>query len=167
MRLAIAISAALAATAALAGASLSIASIAGVYKNHFRNGTVDGGEYLSENVLEIVELSPTQAYLRAHMEFYNGHLCAFWGVARLEGDALVYRPSWNNDKPCVLSLRRKGDSVLMGDPEDACWANFCGMRGRLEGARFALSSRRPIRYMKRLLASREYGEAIAERDGRK
>jgi len=151
-----------AASASLAASSNSIDDIAGVYKHQFQNGLVDGSKYTSEDILEIVKVSPAEAYIRTHLEFYNGHLCAICGVARLEGGALVYRPRDSGEGKCALSLRRKGDRLVFDDPGDACKNDFCGARGIFNGQEFPLSGRRPIRYMPRLLASREYTAAIAE-----
>ena len=152
-----------AASASLAASSNSIDDIAGVYKHQFQNGLVDGSKYTSEDILEIVKVSPGEAYIRAHLEFYNGHLCAVAGVARSESDALVYRPRDNGQGKCALALRRKGDRLVFEDPGDACKLDFCGARGVFNGQEFPLSGRRPIRYMSRLLASREYAAAMAER----
>ncbi|HEX4293357.1 MAG TPA: hypothetical protein VHZ29_04425 [Rhizomicrobium sp.] len=159
---------AVAATAANAASGfVQIDDLAGVYKDAYPNTLADGEKFTSEHVLEIVKLSRTEAYIRSHMEFYNGHVCGVWGVARLDGDALVYRPHHNNTgEACALALRKKGDRIVFGDADNACKYNFCGEHGYLDGVEYKLSSRRPIRYMKRLQASRQYGEAIAERDAK-
>ena len=153
--------------ATLAAADSLIDDVAGVYRHSFENGDVDGTKYRSENVLEIVKIRPDQAYIRAHLEFYNGHRCSVYGIAKLEGEALTYRTRSYNNSVCVLTLRRRGDRLVFGDNGSACRDKFCGMRGAFEGEGFLLSSRRPIRYMKRLLASREYAEAVAEQSNAK
>lgn len=157
---------AVAATAAFAAGRSSIDEVAGVYKYAYPNTLADGGKFTSEHVLEIVKLSRTEAYIRSHMEFYNGHVCGLWGIARLEGDTLVYRPHHNNTDACALTLRKRGNSIVFGDADNACKYDFCGEQGYLDGVEYKLSSRRPIRYMKRLQASRQYREAIAERDAK-
>ena len=53
--------------------------------------------------------------------------------------------------------------LVFSDPGSNCKAQYCGERGRFEGTAFPMTSRRDIRYMTRLLASREYHEAITER----
>lgn len=139
------------------------ASIAGVYKTQFKNGLVSGETYTSENILEIVRLSPNAAYVRAHLEFYNGHLCAIHGVARDEGPELVYRtPSLSEPgaKPCTLRLAIKGKALSLAD-NGSC-SDFCGARGGFDGVTFSTASRRPIRYMTRLKASREFKDAVAQ-----
>src|SRR5882672_9909580 len=100
----------LAVAAALTAAPIAIDGVTGVYKYRFDNGLADGTAYKSENVLEIVKVSPSQAYVRAHLEFFNGHICDISGVAQLENGALVYRPHENlgRDK-CEFTLQRKGD----------------------------------------------------------
>ena len=88
-------------TLALA-ADVSIDALAGDYKKTFPNGTIDGNKYQSEDILEIVKVSPTAAYVRTHLEFFNGHVCNIWGVAKVEGDALVYHgeKTWRASRVC-------------------------------------------------------------------
>jgi hypothetical protein len=159
----------------LAAPTLNIDSIAGVYKDRFPNSTVDDGKFTSENILEVVKISPNRAYVRTHLEFYNGHLCSFHGIANVEGFELVYRkptkawvfggkgkPQREIDAVCILSLKRERNRLVFEDKDDVCRASMCGARGILRDAAFDLKSRRTIRYMPRLLASREYAEAISE-----
>jgi hypothetical protein len=167
MRVAIGFSLLLAvASAAMAAPGSAIDDLAGVYKSRFQNGDVDGGKYQSEDVLEIVKTGPGQAYIRAHLEFFNGHSCAIHGIARLEGAALVYRPR-DPGNSCALTLKKDGSRVAFSDAGNACKIQYCGERGAFNGAAFDYGGRRSIRYMVRLLASREYADAIAERDGKK
>ena len=160
----------LAALATILGATLAAATqaslvdrLAGRYNHHFRNGTVFGETYRSDDVLEIVRLDRRRAYFRAKVNFFNGHSCAIWGVAHLEGNALVYR---GTDR-CVMRLRQVGTGLDLDDAGGSC-QQTCGVRGtyRGEGPEFRLSSRRPISYLPRLRASREYRDAIAEDAGR-
>ena len=60
-------------------AAINIDALAGVYKRTFESGNIDGGKYQSENILEIVKVSPSAAYVRTHLEFFNGHVCNIWG----------------------------------------------------------------------------------------
>ena len=154
------------ATAALAGTSPSIGRLSGVYKHSFANGNVDGQKYRSEDVVEIVKVSDTDAYVRAHLEFFNGHTCAIHGVAKEEGDALVYRPHQDYGEQCALTLRAANGKLVFSDPSGNCRVQYCGERGGFEGTAFPLTSRRTIRYMKVLLNSREYHEALAEAEKR-
>lgn len=152
-----------AATALTAAAPIAIDSVGGVYKSRFNNGLVDGTTYKSEDVLEIVKVSQRQAYIRAHLEFYNGHICDVSGVAQLENGALVYRPHENLGKEkCELTLQRKGDKIVFGGRNFACKDMYCGARGSFNDESFPMSSRRAIRYMPRLLASSQYAAAIRE-----
>jgi len=142
---------------------LDPASIAGVYKTHFKNGLVSGETFTSENVLEIVKLAPDAAYVRARLNFYNGHLCAIYGVAHVEDRELVYRgptETYPGATQCVLHLAVKGKSLTLADG-GTCWAN-CGARGMFDNAAFPTASRRPVRYMTRLKASREFAAAMTE-----
>ena len=152
----------IAATAALAGGSMSLDQLSGVYKDSFANGNVDGQKYQSEDVVEIVKVSDTDAYVRVHLEFYNGHTCSIHGIARREGDSLVYRPHQDYGEQCALTLRAVNGKLVFSDPDGNCRVQYCGARGSFEGTAFPLTSRRTIRYMKVLLNSREYHEALAE-----
>jgi hypothetical protein len=149
-------------------ANLNIDTIAGVYKHQFRNGNIAGDKYRSEDILEIVKVSPTAAYIRTHLEFFNAHVCDIWGVANVEGDALVFRNPKKNvqDKFCVLSVKVKNGKVILEDQDGACAIGSCGNRGMYNGTSFDLKRRRAIRYMDVLLKSDQYKDSIDEHDGK-
>jgi hypothetical protein len=162
-----------AALAALFGVTLAAATqaslvdrLAGRYNHHFTNGTVFGESYPSDDVLEIVRLDRRRAYFRARVNFFNGHSCAIRGVAHLEGNALVYRGTdapFSAGSRCVMRFRPVGGGLDLDDGGGSC-QQTCGARGTYmgNGPEFAMSSRRPIAYLARLRASREYRDAIAE-----
>jgi hypothetical protein len=155
------------ASAAARAAEPDIGKLAGVYKKAFRNADISGDKYQSENILEIVKVSPKAAYIRTHLEFFNGHVCDISGVAKLEGDALVYRGETNSQgKQCVLSVNAAGGKVTLEDKEGACAIATCGARGMYNGTSFDLNRRRTIRYMDILLKSDEYKDAIDEFEGK-
>jgi hypothetical protein len=147
----------------LAADSLNLDQVAGVYKDRFESGFVDGSTFQAENVLEIVKLSSREAYVRFRLKFYNGHICAHYGVSKVEGADLVYRKRTSDNETCVLSIRFGKDKVVISEQDGVCRSHMCGMRGGLAGIDFDAKSRRTIRYMPRLLASRQYREAMAER----
>ena len=154
------------ALAAAADAKGPASDWAGVYKHQFQNGNVQGDKYQSEDILEIVKVSPDTAYVRTHLEFFNGHVCNIWGVARIEGDALVYRgPNNIEGKPCVLSVKAVGGEVTLFDEHDACTVGTCGNRGMYTGEKFDLKTRRAIRYMDVLTKSQQYIDAVKEYEG--
>jgi len=143
---------------------LDIRAIEGVYKHRFQNGTVQGDRYMSEDILEIVGVAPDAAYVRAHLEFYNGHICAISGVARVEGPDLVYRTPAHDaaGKPAECALHVSPGKGVVSLADDFSCRDYCGARGMFGGAKFRTASRRPIRYMARLKASREFKAAMAE-----
>jgi hypothetical protein len=154
--------------AAVAVASLP-QTLAGVYKHRFANGDVAGDKYTSENILEIVPVAADAAYFRLHTEFFNGHECGISGVARQEGQSLVYAgPNDYQGKPCRLTLASGAKGIrIFEDENGACRNQTCGARGGYGyGAGgdpdFTFAQRRTIRYMPRLLASAEYKAAVAE-----
>jgi len=148
-------------------ANVNIDVLAGVYKKTFQNGNIDGGKYQSEDILEIVKISPTTAYVRTHLEFFNGHVCNIWGVAKVEGDGLVYHRETNSQgKPCLLSVKVQAGKVTLDDKDGACAIGTCGNRGMYNGTAFELKKRRVIRYMDVLVNSDQYKDAVDEHDGK-
>ncbi len=143
--------------------TFDLAKIAGVYKSRFDNATVEGTHFRSEDVLEIVPQPQGRAYLRVHLEFFNGHTCDAAGIADVRGDALVYDSyKMSNGTHCVLTLRAGHDRLTFADRDDICRTELCGARGVFSEAYFDRAARRPIRYMTRLLASTEFKGAQDE-----
>ena len=166
LALALALDVALAAVAAAPGLP---AELAGVYKHRFANSDMQGDHFTSEDILEIVPVTADAAYVRLHLEFYNGHECAISGIARQAGQSLVYDgPADADGKPCRLTLASRGDGIHIFEGENgACRAQTCGMRGgygyKADGPPdFTSGQRRAIRYLPRLVASTEYQSALAE-----
>jgi hypothetical protein len=155
---------------ACVGATASISPVtdlAGRYSKHWQNGLVDGSTYWSDDVLEIVPVGPGKAYLRASLQFYNGHSCDLAGIAHAEGDALVYRAKDPNYKGCVFSVRRSGANIALADKDDVCRSYFCGERGGLNTTdALPAKSKRPISYMAKLKGSSQFKTAVEE-DARK
>ena len=143
----------------------------GVYKLRFANGDVSGDKFTSENVFELVKLTPKTAYFRIHAEFYNLHICALWGVADLERDALTYHgPANFEGHPCVLKFTVNNDVIITNDVDGYCRSESCGARGGYgDGDRvdYPFKARRRIRYMPVILKSSEYASAVRERDARR
>jgi len=140
-------------------------ALVGVYRHSFPDALVTGETYTGEDILEIVKISPNTAYVRAHLDFFNGHTCGLFGVADLEGDSLVYRdptePPAGHGR-CVLTFSVTPDKLVFDDGEGTC-QSYCGARGSFHGAAFSRASRRAIRYLPRLLNSNEYKAALKER----
>jgi len=168
MKRLVALATVIALTAPALAADGVVDRLAGVYKSQFKNGNIDGGKYQSEDILEIVKVSADKAYVRTHLEFFNGHVCNIWGVAKVEDGALVYRAKEKNVEGnlCALSVRIKNGDVILDDKDGACAIGTCGNRGMYNGTKFPLKSRRPIRYMKVLLDSDEYKDSIDETEGK-
>ena len=153
-----------AATPALAQ-PLDLSKVDGAYRQRFANQMVSGERYTSENILEVLRLSPDTAYIRTRLEFANGHQCNLAAIARVEGDALVYRrPANVSSTPggCTLRLRFGNGQVSFADEAGRCRADDCGARGDYEGAMLPLASRRAITYGDRIRASSEFRDAQQE-----
>ena len=141
--------------AVLAAPALDIDSVAGLYSAAPANAATDSGN--ASDVLEVVKLSPTTAYVRTHLEI-NDAVCAFWGVMHIDGDTLIGKDA--NLPTCELRLHFLGGKVRFEDREHYCHRESCGENGAFESVEFSAGARRPITYMKRLLASRQYQEAL-------
>lgn len=140
----------------------TMSAFAGRYGAHFKNGDVTGDVYWSDDVVEIVPLNDMAAYVRADLQFFNGHQCSISGMGRLEGEALVYHDTSTPlpDQPvCVLRFERKDGQLVLDDGARSC-GTYCGARGALGGTKLSLSSQRPIHYLPRLRASPEYRSAL-------
>ena len=130
---------------------------------------MQGDHFTSEDILEIVPVSADTAYVRLHLDFYNGHVCDISGVARQAGESLVYDgPADVDGKPCRLTLASRGDGIHIFEGENgACRNQTCGARGGYgykadNPPDFTPAQRRTIRYLPRLVASSEYASALAE-----
>jgi hypothetical protein len=154
-----------AAGAASLGGRPDLDRLAGVYKHPAAPGFGADAGVPHEDILEIVKLSPRTAYVRIHSED-GDHICGIRGVADLTADALVYTGARGSDPPCVLKFRSTAAGVAPEDVGGGCSRENCGAGADLglgDQVRFKFSEKRPIRYMARLLASREYVEALKER----
>lgn len=132
----------------------------GVYRHRFTSGDVHGGVSTAENILEIVPYGPGTAYVRVHLDFFNGHSCKLFGIARAAGDALEYR---RPGLPGRVTIRLTGKRVELGTEEGYDGSGACGVRGSLSAA-WPASARRTIRYLERLRASWEYRRAVEEHE---
>jgi hypothetical protein len=139
---------------------------AGVYKRSFEGELASGKTYDAEDILEVVPVDASAAYVRLHLEFPNGHIAALWGVASYSApDSLVYAFG-EGEHHCVVTLAWTRGQVNIRADEDktpGCRENH-GMRASFN-ADFARSQRRVIRYMERLKDSRQYKAALAEYRG--
>ena len=148
-----------------------VQGLAGRYSHHFKNGTVDGETYWSDDVVEVVPVDAGHAYVRFALDFYNGHSCSLEGVARAEGDALVYHePAADQigEGECLLRISRRGNQLVWDDAGGSC-KDHCGARGSLTDGSLAWSSKRAITYLPRLKGSAAYRDALAawRKDGAK
>lgn len=146
--------------------------LAGVYKHRFTSGMIVPGEkeqaYQAEDVVEIVPFDAEHVYVRARLNFYNGHQCGIAAMARYENGAFVYR---DREAPppglpqCVMRVGvEKGQLFISdrGSSDDARSCDkYCGARGTMNYT-IGMDKRRPIRYMERLKGSRHYQDAIVE-----
>lgn len=133
----------------------------GVYKHRFDNASVQGDQFVSEDILEIASYGTDKVYFRLHLEFFNAHLCDLYGIATYEDRAFVFRdPEADPDDPCTLRLRLGDEGVTLDDENGTCRSYYCGARGGFDQVTFPTKSRRTIRYMRLLRGSSEYQEAV-------
>lgn len=151
-------------------------AIAGVYKHRFMSATITPGKnsgeadvpYQAEDVIEIVPYDADHVYVRVHLDFYNGHDCTIWGMARYERGEFVYQgqePPLEGHQQCTLRVGVDKDKLRLTDRDgehgvSTCTA-YCGVRGSLTYD-IGMGQQRAIRYMERLKASRQYRQAIEE-----
>ena len=136
-------------------------ALAGRYYRQFPDALVGGQKYTGENIIEIVPVATGAAYIRLHLDYYNGHICALSGVAEAKGAALVFDDGGQDGDHCVLRIERSGPSLRLDDTAGRC-SDYCGARGTLTNVRLPYSSKRPIRYLARLKGSTQYRHALAD-----
>jgi len=139
-------------------------SLAGRYFSQFADGLVTGEKYTGEDIVEVVPVASGAAYVRVHLDYYNGHTCGIYGIATAKADALVYhdsKPNFESAGGCVLTVRRAGKSLSVDDGAASC-SSYCGARGTLSLVNLPYKSKRPVRYLARLKQSSEYRDALTE-----
>ena len=136
-------------------------SLAGRYYAQFADALVGGEKYTGENIVEVVPVASHAAYVRIHLDYYNGHTCGIYGIATSEADSLVYRETQPSPEKgaCVLTIRRSGKSLSVDDSGGSC-SSYCGARGSLSQVELPYQSKRPIRYLVRLRQSPQYRAAM-------
>lgn len=133
--------------------------LAGRYYRQFPDALVGGGKYEGEDIVEIVPVGPASAYVRLHLDYYNGHVCALSGIANASGDTLTFDDNEPLSGHCILRVRRTGSQLHLDDSGGSCSA-YCGVRGTLSDVSLPYSSKRPIRYLTRLRNSAQYRQAM-------
>ena len=141
-----------------------LSEVAGVYKNRFKNSTVNDEDYESEDILEIVPINKTAAYVRMELDFFNGHSCSLSTVFEYEGKGEFIAFADDVRAPgdgCTLKME-VGDKVLrffdISKGVNDCKIH-CGARGSLDEVEFSRSKKRRIRYMSRLTNGRHFKSA--------
>lgn len=141
-----------------------ISELAGRYSRSFDGELANGAIYKGEQVVEVVPVDRTHAYVRAELDFANAHHCGIFGVASVVGEKLVYleRVGQPGEEPCRLSVSRAGTSLLLDDGGATCQA-YCGAGGSLSNFQYLpFSLKRPIRNLAKLKQTDEYRAAIEE-----
>ncbi|GGC63934.1 hypothetical protein [Undibacterium terreum] len=147
----------------------------GVYKHRFTSGIISPGKapgeadekYEAEDIIEIVPYDASHIYLRAELQFYNGHSCSISGIAGYENGALVYhdpQKPLEGEPHCTLKVELTDKNLRLSDRANpqapASCRMYCGARGSLSDYSIAKSAKRKIRYLDRLKASSEYAQAV-------
>ena len=161
---------------AMTSGSSPVAALAGRYSRVCAipvigiGGVVIGKPDHVEDIVEIVPVSSSAAYIRADFVGADEGYCSISGLAHAEGSALVYhdpsKPA-DGDPACTITIERIGKNLRVTDgrnkkdPNYACSNLYCGERTMLQGD-LPWSSKRPITYMKRLKASSQYRAAVGE-----
>jgi len=146
--------------------------IDGVYKHRFQNTMVVPGQaseaYQSEDIVEVLPYDDRHVYLRAHLEFANGHTCDIAGMAGYEHGAFVYHdpePPMKGERACALRLHVTDKKLVLTDREtpdaEATCRAYCGARGDLD-YEIGRDARREIGYVEKLKKSREYRKAVQD-----
>jgi len=146
--------------------------IDGVYKHRFQNTMAVPGQadqtYESEDIVELLPYDDKHLYLRAHLEFANGHTCDIAGMAGYEHGAFVYHDPAApppRERACALRLHVTDKKLVLTDREtpdaEASCRAYCGARGDLD-YEIGREARSEIRYVERLKKSKAYRQAVQD-----
>jgi hypothetical protein len=138
--------------------SPNLESVEGVYREKTKIFAGDNQTFQGENILEIVKVDEKSAYIRVHLDAYNGHICSIFGVAELSDGHLKYDS--DDVDNCTLEVNFSKENVTLIDRSYVCTYNYCGNGGSLDKIDFRVKSKRKIRYMSILKESPEYKSAI-------
>lgn len=148
-----------------AESSKLISQIDGVYKHRFQNGNVAGDRYQSEDILEIVRVTDNVIYFKSSLDFFNGHTCHIYGIAKYTKDkSFTFNDNKDTsvDAGCILKIIPNANGIKF-ETQYSC-NEYCGTRGILNGTTFKAKERRKIRYMKLLTNSEDYKNSVAKLD---
>jgi hypothetical protein len=107
--------------------------------------------------LELVQLSPTMAFFRTHLEFCHWHKCAIRKSAGRRASAAI--PLKRNAR-CAPGCR--GCKIAFHDKVYHWRESSWGARGGHSGVTFDLGARHPIEDMTKLRALSDYVEVLTE-----
>ena len=141
---------------------LNINELAGLYwKNHklLMHPFTPDDQYEATDVLEIVPYDKDSAYFRTRLNFDNGHGCGISGIAKQEGNKLVYYHT-NPFHSCIMEITPEKDRVNLIDRTGECYHATCGARGGYGNAYFLYSKKKNISYMDKLKNSPQYIDAV-------
>ena len=151
-------------TSSAADAQKLLSEVAGVYKKRFKNSTVNDEDYESEDILEIVPINKTAAYVRMELAFFNGHSCSLSTVFEYESNRAFIAFADDYRAPgygCTMKMEVGYKALRFLDISKG--ANdckiHCGARGSLDEVEFTRSKKRKIRYMSRLVNGRHFKSA--------
>lgn len=91
------------------------------------------GLYRSEQgTLFVAEREASQVSVHGDIHGANGHQC-FWDAGgAVEGGRLIVRPD-PNEPACTPKIERRGETIVVDDPEGACQRAYCAPRAMYAG----------------------------------
>jgi hypothetical protein len=122
-----------------------------------------GGErFPGTDTLDVLRYDDAHAYVAVHLDFFNGHSCDIEGMAAFAGGALTLEPPelTPGEGRCRVTITPDARAFTLAAPATAC-LNYCGARGRLDGAQLPRASRRPIPHRAALMRSQDFEDAVA------
>ena len=122
----------------------SIDTMQGSYEYKFANRLMNGKRYESENTLQILGVSSTEAFFQTHLDWANGHSCDLSGSAMLERGGLVYLEALPRGRMCEFRIVEKEGTISFLDVGNNCRRRYCGNRGGFGGIKFAPATRHKI-----------------------
>lgn len=166
MKLYTALSAAILLSAGLSEArSQPLDRISGHYTAQSTGSAAGNAQMPAGNSLDLVPVTPKDAYFRVALQPGESHRCAISGVGVWDGSKLIYKAKPASlpraNPPCILIVQWDATGASLYDKTGICRVAYCTGTSGFSGVRFPLSGRSSVDNAGTLRQSTDYAEAPA------
>ena len=166
MKLYTALSAAILLSASLSEArSQPLDRISGHYTAQNTGSTAGNAQMPAKNSLDLVPVTPNDAYFRIALQTGEQHRCAISGIGVWDGSKLIYKTKPASlpraNPPCILIVQWDATGASLYDKTGVCKVAYCTGTSGFSGVHFPLSGRSSVNNAGTLRQSTDYAEALS------